>query len=183
MKKPDSNEEVKLTKNEQKVLKQIIMKEKMSDTNIAGSMKISQQAVNQIRTRLEELGVIKGYTPIIDFEKIGIKIILLIGIQLKQAVWEEKKEWEVEKSLKKIPFVFQAYRVVGHNISHALMMGFAGDYQRDKFIKKLETVYKNQLDIRWNYSISAKDIIFQDQIGLLYQIIDKKDFEFEELFL
>lgn len=182
MKKSNSNEEVKLTKNEQKVLKQIILKEKMSDTTIAGSMKISQQAVNQIRSRLEELGVIKGYSPIVDFEKIGIKILLLIGIQLKQEVWEKKKEWEIEQSLKKIPFVYQAYRVVGRDISHALMMGFSDEYNRDKFIKKLETIYKDQIDIRWNYSISAKDIIQQDPIGLLYQIIDKKEFEFAELF-
>ncbi len=165
------------------MLKQIILKEKISDTNIAENMKISQQAVNQIRSRLEELGVIKGYTPIVDFEKIGINIILLIGIQLKQVVWEQKKEWEIEKSLKKIPFVFQAYRVVGHNISHALMMGFPDGFHRDKFIKKLESVYKDQMDIKWSYSISAKDIILQDPIGLLYQIIDKKEFEFEELFL
>jgi DNA-binding Lrp family transcriptional regulator len=183
MKSLNSNEEVKLTKNEQKVLKQIISKEKLSDTYIADSMKLSQQAVNQIRSKLEKLGVIKGYSPIIDFEKIGISIILLIGVQLKQSVWEVKKEWEIENNLKKIPFLFEAYRVVGHNISHALMMGFSDESQRDKFIKKLETVYKDQLDIRWNYSISIKDIILQDPIGLLYQIIDKKEFEFDKLFM
>ncbi|MFH0875611.1 MAG: hypothetical protein V1859_06750 [archaeon] len=62
-------------------------------------------------------------------------------------------------------------------------MGFSEGFQRDKFIKKLETVYKDQLDIKWSYSISAKDILLHDPIRLLYQIIDKKEFEFDELFL
>jgi DNA-binding Lrp family transcriptional regulator len=183
MENSSSNEKVKLTKNEQEVLKQIILKEKISDTNIAGSMKLSQQAVNQIRSRLETLGVIRGYTPIVDFEKLGIKVIVITGISLRRSVWEKKKEWEIDESLKRIPYIFQAYRVIGHDISHALMMGFADDYQRDKFIKKLESVYREQLDIKWNYSVSVKDIILQDPIRLLYQIIDKKDFEFDELFL
>jgi len=102
-----------LTKNEQKVLKHIILKERVSDINIADNMKISQQAVNQIRTKLEDLGFIKGYSPIIDFEKVGINVIILMGIKLRHSVWKEKKEWEVEKSIKDIPFVYQAYRVVG----------------------------------------------------------------------
>ncbi|MFH0875610.1 MAG: hypothetical protein V1859_06745 [archaeon] len=96
--KCNSDEEVKLTKNEQKVLKQIILNEKVSDNSIADSMKISQQAVNQIRTRLERFGVIKGYTPIIDFEKIGINIILLSGIALKQSVWEKKRNGKLNKA-------------------------------------------------------------------------------------
>jgi len=183
MKKPNSNGKVRLTKNEQMVLKQIILKEKISDTNIAGGMKISQQAVNQIRTRLEKLGVIMGYSPIIDFEKVGINMILLLGLQVKQNVWEKKKEWEIEQSLKKIPFIYRIYRVIGHNISHAVMMGFTDSFQRDKFIKKLETVFKDQVDIKWNYSVSTNEIILQDPIRLLYQIIDRKEFEFDELFL
>ncbi len=183
MKNYNSNEEVKLTKNEQKVLKQIITTLKLSDSIIASSMNISQQAVNQIRTKLEKTGIIKGYTPVIDFEKIGIHIILLIGIRLTHVVWEKKKEWEIEKILKKIPFVYQVYRVAGRDISHAIVMGFKDGIQRDKFLKKLETVYEDQIEIKWNYSISVKDILLDDPITLLYQIIDKKEFEFEKLFL
>jgi len=183
MESSNLNHEVKLTKNEQKVLKQIILKEKLSDSTIADGMKISQQAVNQIRSRLEKLGVIKGYAPIIDFEKIGVSIILFVSINIKHAVWEQKKEWEIEQNLKKIPYVYQAYRVTGHNISHALFMGFKDNNQRDIFIKKLQTVYEDQLEIKWNYSISVKDILLNDQASLLYNIIDKKKFEFDKLFL
>ena len=173
-----------LVEKSQDVLTQeIIIKEKLSDTTIAGSMKLSQQAVNQIRSKLENLGVIKGYSPIIDFEKIGITVIILIGIRLTHKVWENKKEWEIEQNLKKIPFIFEAYRIAGQDISHVLCMGFKDDIQKDKFIKKLQTIYEDQLNLKWSYSFSAKDIILQDQLGLLYQIIDKKDFEFEKLFL
>jgi DNA-binding Lrp family transcriptional regulator len=178
-----SNETVKLTKNEQKVLKEILLKEKISDTSIAGSIKISQQAVNQIRTRLETLGVIKGYTPMIDFNKIGIHIVSLVGIRVKHEIWEKKKEWEIEESLKKIPFIFQAYRIVGHDLTHMLMLGFSDSSQRDRFIRKLETLFTNEVEVKWNYSIAVKDIIMQDPLRLLNSIIDKEEYEFESLFL
>ena len=183
MEKSTLNEEVKLTKNEQKVLKSIINRDKISDTSIAGGMKISQQAVNQIRSRLEKLGVITGYSPIIDFEKIGIHVLVIIGINISHKVWEKNKEWDVEQKIKKIPYIYQAYRTAGRDVSHILMLGFKDGRQRDEFLKKLQNTFEDQLDIKWSYSISVKDIILQDPIVLLYQIIDKKDFEFEELFL
>ncbi|MEA3430100.1 MAG: helix-turn-helix domain-containing protein [Nanoarchaeota archaeon] len=68
----------KLTQNEIKVLKKLIEQARVSDTEIAKNMSISQQAVYQIRNRLEELGVIKGYMPIIDFKKIGINLLFKV---------------------------------------------------------------------------------------------------------
>lgn len=77
---PDSP---KLTENDKEVLRQIIEHAKIPDTKIAEDIGISPQAVFKIRNKLEDLGIIKGYTPIIDFKKIGIKVLALIIIRLK----------------------------------------------------------------------------------------------------
>ena len=67
----------KLTKNEQKVLKKIIEQAKTPDLDIAKKIGISQQAIFKIRHKLEHLGIIKGYMPIIDFKKIGIETLVV----------------------------------------------------------------------------------------------------------
>ena len=63
----------KLTRNEQTVLKRIIEQAKIPDLEIAKKMGLSQQAIFKIRHKLEEVGIIKGYMPIIDFKKVGIE--------------------------------------------------------------------------------------------------------------
>jgi len=64
-----------------------------------------------------------------------------------------------------------------------MLMGFTDNLQRDKFIRKLQTTYERQIEIKWNYTISVKDILLQDPSSLLHHIIDKKEFEIEKLFL
>jgi len=71
---PDSP---KLTENDKEVLRQIIDHTKIPDSKIAESIGISPQAVFKIRAKLEQLGIIKGYTPIIDFKKLGIQVMAL----------------------------------------------------------------------------------------------------------
>ena len=63
----------KLTKNEETVLRKILEHAKIPDLEIAKKMGLSQQAIFKIRHKLEQVGIIKGYMPIIDFKKIGIK--------------------------------------------------------------------------------------------------------------
>src|SRR3989338_15210 len=88
IKKKDPNSP-KLTENEKKVLRKIIEHAKTPDSKIATDMGISSQAVFKIRTKLEQLGIIRGYTPIIDYKKIGIQVLALLIIRLKPHVWNK----------------------------------------------------------------------------------------------
>lgn len=85
---PDSP---KLTDHDKEVLRKIIEHADIPDSTIAGSMGISPQAVFKIRTKLEALGIIKGYSPIIDFKKIGIHVLALLVIRLKPDVWNKMR--------------------------------------------------------------------------------------------
>jgi Lrp/AsnC family transcriptional regulator, leucine-responsive regulatory protein len=71
----------KLTEHDKEVLKKIIDHAKMPDSDIANSMGISPQAVFKIRAKLEDLGIIKGYVPIIDFKKIGITVMVKLSAE------------------------------------------------------------------------------------------------------
>ncbi|MBN1157518.1 winged helix-turn-helix transcriptional regulator, partial [Candidatus Woesearchaeota archaeon] len=78
MDKPDVHVP-KLTRNEKKVLRKIIEQAKIPDLEIAKKMGLSQQGIFKIRHKLEDEGIIKGYMPIIDFKKIGIEMLVVIG--------------------------------------------------------------------------------------------------------
>ncbi len=181
MKKPDP-EKPKLTQNEQKVLKKIISEGRVPDTVVARDMRLSQQAIYRIRNRLESLGIIKGYTPVIDFKKIGIHLIQIVGIKLSSKVWNEFSESEINEKFGNIPYIFQIYRLPGANVSYILVMGFRDIEQRDNLIKKLETKYSEEFDINWMYECAVDNMVLMDPTSLLYSILDKKEYKLTKLF-
>lgn len=177
------NNNIHLTENDQKILKKMITAGRISDTIIAKDFHLSQQAVQKIRTKLEEKGIIKGYAPIIDFKKINIRLINIVGIKVSPVVWQNLNEQEVSEKLVKIPYIFRIFRVPNSNLSYILIMGYKDIEQRDRIMKKLETIFSDEVDVIWTYSLSIDNLVSDDPTSLLYEILDDKYFRFEELFL
>jgi len=108
----------KFTRNEKIVLKKIIEQAKIPDLEIAKKMGLSQQAIFKIRHKLESVGVIKGYMPVIDLKKIGIETLVVVGIKLTSYIWEKYSEEQISERIQKIPQVIIAYRIPESRISH-----------------------------------------------------------------
>ena len=104
MEKVNINKKIKLTNNEKNVLRKIIEEGRIADTDMAKFMNISQQAVFRIRRKLEDSGIIEGYYPNINFKKIGINLIQVLGVKLNPIVWKTKKESDIASQFKKIPY-------------------------------------------------------------------------------
>jgi len=172
----------KLTKNDKDVLRQIIEHAKIPDSKIASEIGISPQAVFKIREKLENLGIIKGYIPIIDFKKIGIQVLALLIIRIKPEVWNKYSEEEVQIRISKIPYIISAYRVADAKVSHILLIGFSDTQQKENYISEIQIKYANEIEIKETYTFSVDKIITQNPIGLLNEIIDKKDFSKYEIF-
>ena len=146
-------------------------------------MGISPQAVFKIRNKLEQLGVIKGYTPIIDFKKIGITVMTVLIIRIKSETWKKYPDFEISDRIAKIPYLISAYRIADAKASHILLIGFRNTEQKEHFISQMQTKYADELEIRDTYTFTVDQIILiQNPIGLLNEIIDKKDFSNYELF-
>jgi len=182
VKKPDINFP-KLTRNEQTVLKRIIGQAKIPDLEIANKMGLSQQAIFKIRHKLEQSGIIKGYMPIIDFKKIGIKTLVVLGIKFTRHVWEKYSEEQISERIRKIPQVIMAYRIPESGISHLLILGFMDVEQKDRYLMKLQTKYSKEIEIVHVYPFSVDRIIKESNVGLLNVILDKKEFSTNEFFL
>jgi len=182
MEKPDPDSP-KLTEHDKDVLRKIIEHSKIPDSKIASEIGISPQAVFKIRTKLEQLGVIKGYTPIIDFKKVGISTLMVIVIRIKPEVWNKYPDYEVSERIAKIPYIISAYRIADAKASHILLIGFRNSEQKEQFVSQMQTKYADEIEIRDVYTFSVDQIILiQNPIGLLNEIIDKKDFSKYELF-
>ena len=173
MKKPNLNTP-KLTKNEQKVLKKIIEQAKIPDLKIAEKMGLSQQAIFKIRHKLESLGIIKGYMPIIDFKKIGIGALVVLGVKFTRHTWEKYSEQEISERIKKIPQIIIAYRIPDSSISHLLVMGFKNLDHKDEYLMKLQSKYSKEIEIVHVYPFAVDRIIKTNYIGLLNTILDKE---------
>ncbi|PIN80958.1 hypothetical protein COV16_00080 [Candidatus Woesearchaeota archaeon CG10_big_fil_rev_8_21_14_0_10_34_8] len=173
----------KLTKNDQEVLKSIITQAKLPDADIAKKMGISPQAVFKIRKKLEEKGIIKGYAPILDMKKLGITVMVFLVVKLTHEVWDEYNDEQISERIREIPYVINAYRVPESNVTHILLMGFRDLQQMDKYLAKLQTKFAREVEIQQVYPFSADKIITQSHVGLLYEILDKKEFPMNEFFL
>lgn len=182
MKQPDP-ENPKLTKNDQEVLKSIIQHAKMPDTDIAKKMGLSPQAVFKIRHKLEECGIIKGYQPILDLKKLGIKVMAMLVINLTPEVWDHATDQQIADRIRQIPYVVHAYRIIEPHASHVLLMGFRDLEQMDRYIAKMQTKFAREIEIQHIYPFATDRVITQSPVGLLYEILDKKEFPMNQFFL
>jgi Lrp/AsnC family transcriptional regulator, leucine-responsive regulatory protein len=180
---PFEQEQPHLTKNDQEVLKSIIQHAKIPDADIAKKMGLSPQAVFKIRHKLEQKGIIKGYQPILDFKKLGIDVMVILIIKLTPEVWDNYSDREIAEKIRKIPYVIHAYRVLESGASHVLLMGFRDLNHMDKYLTKIHTKFAREIQIKATYPFSSEKIITQSPVGLLYEILDQKEFPMNEFFL
>ena len=173
----------KFTKNDRIVLKKIIEQAKIPDLEIAKKMGLSQQAIFKIRHKLEGAGVIKGYMPIIDFKKIGIGTLAVVGIKITSYLWEKYSEEQISERIQNIPQVMTAYRLPESMISHLLVLGFKNIEEKDRYLMKLQNNYSKEVEIVHVYTFSVDRIIKASHIGLLNTILDSKNSWSDEFFL
>ncbi len=86
MKKPPKDIELKL-------ISELMKNSRRSDRELARAIGVSQPTVTRLRTNLEKTGVIKEYTMIPDFNRLGYQIMGVTFLRLEEA---SKKEAEME---------------------------------------------------------------------------------------
>jgi DNA-binding Lrp family transcriptional regulator len=86
-----------MKKVELKLISELMKNSRRSDRDLAKAIGISQPTVTRIRNKLEKEGYIKEYTVMLDFSKIGYKI-MAITFALSRAL-EEKEAERARKAL------------------------------------------------------------------------------------
>lgn len=157
----------KLTNNEKNILIELASNARTADTKISEKLNISQQAVHQIRSRLEDLGIIKGYIPVIDFKKIGLSILYFTGIEILPPLWDKLTEEQLNEKIKSLPFLFQLFRVPTADISYIAIFGFKNMSEQEAYSRKIEKHLAKDMQLRWSYVASIDNILSYTDLNLI----------------
>lgn len=111
------------------ILQELNVDARRSHREIAHRLKVSPTTVSTRVDRLEREGIIQGYIPILDDERLGWDLAATIGIRISKG-----KLREVEERLARDPRAYAIYDVTGD--FDALLIGrFRDRRDLDRFVK------------------------------------------------
>ncbi len=136
----------KLTYREKQVLTELIKNCKISDQEIARKLKTSRPTIVKIRKRLEDKGFLKGYTPIVDFKKLGLTIHTVILYRWRD--YSKTKELEhVIDFIKSQPEVLLFVKGEGLGSKTDLIICLHKDLiEYETFIRRLKYEWKDSVE-------------------------------------
>jgi len=97
-----------LSEMEKKILKSINENARKSFRKIADEVGLSTASVYNAVKKLERIGVIKGYIPVIDQHQLGYGLIAIIALRVNQG-----NDQEVQKKVSQYPQVISMYKITG----------------------------------------------------------------------
>ena len=120
-----------LDETDVKVLKALTEDARLSSRQIAKECKISIGTVLSRIKRMEEGGVIKGYTALLDQEKLGYELTVVTEITVSKG-----RLLEMENEIARIPNVCCVYDLTGLSDA-AIIAKFKNREELSKFTKRL----------------------------------------------
>ncbi len=150
-----------LTLRERQVLSELLKNCRISDQEVAKKLKTSRPTIFKIRNRLEKKGVVRGYTSLVDFKKLGFGIQAVILYRWKD--YSKSKELEgAIKFIKSLPEVILFVKGEGVWSKTDLIISFHEDLKDyEKFIRKLKYQLKNNAE-NVEVFLSSLDGIFKN---------------------
>jgi len=163
---------MKLTRNEKRVLRLLIENGRVQDADIARSLNITSQAVGKIRRKLESERIIKGYSTILDYEKLGIGVLAVGLFKFTPESRKMLKEEAIDERVKG-PHIIDFYRVPEGDVTHIVTYGFRSLEELDHYFHVLQTERGHISEIKKLYILSAKSLRKNSPRELLLKVIDE----------
>lgn len=153
---------VSLKDIEPRLIAELMKNSRRSDRELAKVLGISQPTVTRTRTRLEKAGIIKEYTMIPDFNKLGYHLCSITLAQFQELPHVEAFRKMVEAGLHRLSEIPQAVlieRGIGHG-SNGVVIALHKDYSAytdfQNWLKQFSIVVPYELE---NFLINLDDEI------------------------
>ncbi|GEN29177.1 AsnC family transcriptional regulator [Halovibrio variabilis] len=114
-----------------KIIRALRQDGRISVTKLSQQVGLSIPAVTERMRKLEESGVIKGYTAVVDLEKIGLAVSAVIGI----TAFKPQKEKLLAK-LESLPEVVECLHVTGED-SYLIRIYVPTNRDIEEFVAKI----------------------------------------------
>jgi DNA-binding Lrp family transcriptional regulator len=87
---------------ERRLVSELMINSRRSDRQLAKALAVSQPTVTRVRAKLETEGVIKEYTMIPDFTKLGYTLLAVTFVKLKKYLTQDQIEKARESATKSV---------------------------------------------------------------------------------
>jgi len=167
---------MELTRNERRVLKFLIENGRSTDAELAKNLNITSQAIGKIRKKLEKEGFIKGYSTVIDYEKIGIKVFAVALFRFVPEVWKTLKGSDIDDRMRGTNII-HFYRIPEGDVTHIVVYGFRSLDELDHYFHVLQTERGHISEIRKLYIFSAKSLKKDSPDDLCIKVLNEWGYE------
>jgi len=161
-----------LTRTEKFVLKALVENSRTKDSEIARKLKITPQAVGKIRKKLEDRGIITGYTTHVNYDQLGIKVFAVVLFKYAHQYLGKLGEEDIVERVKG-PHVINFYRVPEGDVTHIVVYGFRTLEELDNYFHILQTERGHISEIRKLYVFSSRSLMKDSPAELVTKIIDE----------
>ena len=124
---------IELDDTDQKILNELLVNATAPLRKIASTLRVSFVTVMKRIKRMEEEGVILGYTPRINYETLGYGVNVQIEVRISKG-----KLIELEKKIAKSPNVSAVYDTTG-DFDATIIAKFRTTRGMDNFLKHIQT--------------------------------------------
>ncbi len=162
----------KFTENEKKVMKALIENARSSDAHIGRKLNISLQAVRKIRKKLEQEGIITGYSTQIDYEKIGMSVFAIALLEVQAEAWEKFGGRTVQQALMHQNAI-KFYRIPQADITHLIIYGFRTLAEYNDFFETMQEQQARFIRVKGLYTISNKNFAKKSASELIRKLLDE----------
>jgi DNA-binding Lrp family transcriptional regulator len=116
------------------ILSVLLDDSRLSYRQIAKKLGVSVATVMNRVNSLSKEGIIKKYTTLLDYEKLGYDVEVMIEVRIAKG-----KLIEVEKQIATNPSVFAVYDMTG-DFDAVILARFQNRRKMDSFLKKIQTL-------------------------------------------
>ena len=99
--------------HDSEILHQLTHNGRMSVNDLSGAVHLSQTPVARRLKKLEDEGVIKGYTALIDEKKLGFTFSVFVSVRLERQIDEELARFEAR--IEALPEVVDCWLMTGNH--------------------------------------------------------------------
>jgi DNA-binding Lrp family transcriptional regulator len=160
------NNVTRLTGNEKIVLRMLLQDGQIPDVDIANKLRVSSQAVNKIKRKLNNRKIIRGRRVNLDYGALGVNTFALALLETSPYRFEECLE---DENVLRNSIGF--YKVFKNDISHIGLFGFTNLEELDEYFDFLHSNYSDYVKVKHVYTFPIKGFFKHSPDDLFFQMI------------
>jgi len=160
----------KLSKNEKMFLLSLLNGGNKTDTEIAKKTGLNKSTCSRIRKRLED-DIITDYIPIIELEKVGVDVFVVLMFKWKAFDKEDVTEKTFSELEKDPHVIFLASGEGSPQFSSVMFLGFLNIDDYHKYFKEFRKKYDKYISNVASLLLPSKEVIKTDFTQIIKHVI------------